>query len=264
MKIIILMGVIGAIFGFVLAFANKKFSVEQNPIIHMVDEILPKGQCGACGFAGCQAYAEAVVLDKDVPPDLCIPGKSEVAKKVADITGKKSKQIEKRIACVSCANPIGIAQKKFEYSGIDDCIAASILHLGPKDCQYGCIGFGTCVKHCPFGAIKLSEKGLPVVDKNRCTGCGKCEIICPKKIIHMIDVNSLVEVLCSSKDKGATAKKHCDVACIGCGICKKSCSYNAVKIENNIAVIEHSVCKEKCNEKSCLDKCPTGAIKARI
>lgn len=259
--IIVLMGLLGLFFGIILAVVNRNFAVEVDPLVHLVEDILPKGQCGACGYAGCLAYAEAVVKDKKVPPDLCIPGKAEVAKKVAELTGKQAASVEVRIASVRCSNPICTAKKKYKYSGIKDCLAASIMLMGPKDCSYGCVGLGTCVRHCPFGAIKLNENGLPVVDYKKCTGCGKCESVCPKKIIKMIPAGAHVEVFCSSKDKGAIARKHCNVACLGCGICKKSCPYNAIKIENNLAIVDFRICLEKCKQSVCLEKCPTKAIR---
>lgn len=262
--IIVLMGAIGLFFGLILAFANKKLAVEVNPLIHIVEDILPKGQCGACGYAGCQAYAEAVVLDSKVSPILCIPGKTEVAKKVAELTGKVAADIESKIASVRCSNPISIAIKKYKYSGIKDCLAASIMHMGPKDCTYGCIGFGTCIKQCHFDALKLNKNGLPVVNAKKCSGCGKCASVCPKKIIRMIPAKSHVEVKCSSKDKGAIARKHCNVACLGCGICKKLCPHGAIKIENNLAIVDTYICIEKCEKSTCLEKCPTKAIRVLL
>jgi Na+-translocating ferredoxin:NAD+ oxidoreductase RNF subunit RnfB len=259
--ITVIMGAVGIFFGFVLAFANKKLAEELNPLIHIVEDILPKGQCGACGYAGCQAYAKAVVLEKDVPPNLCLPGKAAIAKKIAELTSKKSEEIEPRIAYVKCTNPIKSASKKFEYTGIDDCIAANILHSGPKDCQYGCIGLGTCARNCPFDAILLNSEGLPIVDPNKCTGCGKCETTCPKGTIQMVPLGSHVAVACNSKDKGASARKYCTTACLGCGICSKQCPHGAIKIEENLAIIDPHICVEKCNDKVCLSKCPTGAIK---
>ncbi|MDD2361200.1 MAG: RnfABCDGE type electron transport complex subunit B, partial [Syntrophaceticus schinkii] len=122
--VIAVIGLVGLFFGVLLAFADKKLAVEMNPLIHVVEDILPKGQCGACGFAGCAAYAEAVVLDKDVPPDLCVPGKKAVAQMVAELTGKAAKDIEPRVAFIRCALPISAAKKKYQYSGIEDCLAA--------------------------------------------------------------------------------------------------------------------------------------------
>ena len=244
----------------ILAFANKKLAVELNPLIHLVEDVLPKGQCGACGFAGCMAYAEAVVLNKDVSPDLCIPGKKVVAQKVADLTGKKSVELEPRLAYVKCANPIATASKKYIYSGIQDCVAANLLLSGPKDCNYGCIGLGTCVKQCVFEAIHLNAQGLPVIDTSKCTGCGKCESACPKNVIQMIPPDAHVSVTCNSQDKGAVARKVCSVACIGCGLCRKLCPHGAIELVNNLARVHSQICIDQCEQPVCLAKCPTKAI----
>ncbi len=252
---------IGLFFGLVLALANKKLAVEMNPLIHVVEDILPKGQCGACGFAGCQAYAEAVVLDKDVAPNLCIPGKKAVAEQVAKLTGKVAEEVEAKVAFVKCAQPVTTGSKKYIYSGINDCVAASLLQNGPKECEYGCIGLGTCVKQCAFGAIELNDQGLPVVNKKKCTGCGKCAAACPKKVIDMIPLEAPVAVYCNSLDKGAVVRKFCKVACIGCGLCAKLCPHDAIKMKNNLAVVDAGICMEKCEEPVCLEKCSTKAIK---
>jgi RnfABCDGE-type electron transport complex B subunit len=259
-SIIVVLALVRLFFGLVLAFANKKLAVEMNPLIHVVEDILPKGQCGACGFAGCAAYAEAVVLNKDVAPNLCIPGKKPIADKVAELTGKKAEEIEPRIAYVQCANPISTSSKKYQYAGVNDCVAASLIHSGPKECPYGCIGLGTCAKQCPFNAITINDQGLPVIDKTKCTGCGKCEAACPKKTIKLVPLTAHVALRCNTFDKGAVARKYCSIACLGCGICAKQCPHGAIKIENNLAIVDPGVCKEKCSEKVCLAKCPTKAI----
>ena len=262
--ILIVMGSVGIIFGFILALANKKFSIEVNPMIHEVEDILPKGQCGACGYAGCAAYAEAVVLNAEVPPNLCVPGKEAVANVVADITGKTASKLEPKVAHIKCTGFISKSILSYNYKGIKECVAANLLQGGPKGCKYGCIGFGTCVKNCPFGAMTIGEEGLPIIDVKKCTGCGSCEAICPKKVIQMVSPNSLVKVNCNSKDKGATARKFCSNACLGCGICGKNCSYGAIKIENNLAIVDSSICIMQCTEATCIAKCPTGAIKSAV
>lgn len=255
-----IMAGVGLFFGLVLAIANKKFAVEMNPLIHIVEDALPKGQCGACGYAGCMAYAEAVVLDKDVQPNLCIPGKKAVADEVARLTGKTAAEIEPRFAFVKCAEPIAVAKKKYKYDGVSDCQAAFLLMNGPKVCEYGCIGLGNCVRACVFDAIALNDQGLPVVDKEKCTGCGQCETACPKKVITMINPEAHVAVYCNSNEKGAAVRKNCKIACIGCGICGKQCPHDAIKIVNSLAVVDSNICIEKCQETVCLDKCPTNAI----
>lgn len=262
--VLVVMTLVGLVFGLVLAFANKKFAMEVNPLIELVEDVLPKGQCGSCGYAGCKAYAEAVVTNPDVPPNLCIPGKDPVAKAVAELTGKAAEETEPRIAHIKCSGSSDKAVKSYNYQGIQDCLAASLLQGGPKVCAHGCLGFGTCVKNCPFGAMTLGENGLPIVDKNKCTGCGKCETVCPKHVIEVIPISSHVAVNCNSKDKGAVVRKACSVGCLGCGLCKKNCPHEAIVIENNLAVVDSHICNEKCDNPTCIAKCPTKAIQSLI
>lgn len=262
--VLVVMTLVGLVFGFILAYANKKFSIEINPLIHIVEDILPKGQCGACGYAGCMAYAEAVVMNPEVPPNLCIPGKKAIAKIVAELTDKAAPEVEPRIAYVKCAGTVNKAVKNYNYEGIEDCVAASLLQGGPKGCQYGCLGFGTCVKNCPFDAMTMSADGLPIINAAKCTGCGKCETVCPKNVMAVVPIGAHVSVNCNSKDKGAVARKLCTVACIGCGICGKNCPHGAIKIENSLAVVDSTICKSKCDEATCLSKCPTSAIGAVV
>lgn len=262
--VLIVMTLVGLVFGLILAYANKKFAIEVNPLIHIVEDILPKGQCGACGYAGCQAYAEAVVIDPNVAPNLCIPGKKPIADMVAELTSKVAPEIEPRVAKVRCAGTHSKAIRNYNYEGIKDCVAASLLQGGPKGCQYGCVGYGTCVKNCPFDAMRMGEDGLPIIDQKKCTGCGKCETICPKKVMYMTSIDSPIFVSCNSKNKGAVARKLCTVACIGCGLCSKNCSYGAIKVENSLAIVDSNICIEKCSNPNCLTKCPTGAIEVAV
>ena len=258
--VIVVMGAVGMVFGLILAIANKKFSMEVNPLIHEVEEVLPKGQCGACGYAGCANYAEAVVLNPDVAPNLCVPGKDAIAKLVAEITGKAAEQVEPKVAHVRCKGSINTAKSSYNYKGVHDCGAASLIQGGPKGCKNGCVGFGNCVNVCKFGAMTMGDEGLPIVDMKKCTGCGACETACPKHVIQIIPANATVKVDCNSKEKGAVARKVCSTSCLGCGICAKNCSYGAIEIKDNLAVVNNAICAEKCSEATCVVKCPTGAI----
>lgn len=262
--IVVVMTSLGVLFGLILAFANKKMAIEVNPLIHLVEDVLPKGQCGACGYAGCMNYAEAVVTNPDVSPNLCIPGKEPVAKLVAELTGKAAEEVEPRIAQVRCAGTHAKAVKANEYHGVHDCVAANLLFGGPKSCKYGCLGLGTCVKACPFGAMTMSDEGLPIIDPDKCTGCAKCESVCPKKVIAMMPIGAPVRVNCNSHDKGAVAKKACGAACIGCTLCMKECPHGAIKMDNSLAVVDAKICKEKCDDPKCLVKCPTKAIRNAV
>jgi RnfABCDGE-type electron transport complex B subunit len=262
--IILVMGGLGLLFGLLLSVANRKFAVEVDPRIHEVEDVLPKGQCGACGYPGCLGYAEAVVTNPDVPTNLCIPGKEAVAKKVAEITGKKPDAVEAKIAHIRCAGSYEKAERTYIYKGISDCLSANILQGGNKGCTYGCLGYGTCVKACMFGAMHMSPEGLPVVNPEKCTGCGKCATLCPRAVITFVSPDVMVKVNCNSHDKGAVVRKICKAGCIGCGMCAKQCPYQAITMDNFLAVVDHSICMEKCNDPVCLAKCPTKSIRPAI
>ena len=257
--LVVLVGV-GAFFGIVLALADKKFYMQQNPLIGEVEDILPKGQCGACGFAGCAKYAEAVVENPDVPPNLCVPGKAAVAAKVAKLTGKSAGSVEERKAHVLCQGGKS-AKLAAKYEGVHDCAAAKLVGGGPNECKFGCLGFGTCVAACPFDALHMGENGLPVVDTYACTGCGKCQETCPQGVMTLLPVTAPVAVHCQSHAKGPAARKACPNACLGCGLCMRNCPHGAIKIENFLAVVDPAI---GCTEKTCLAKCPTGAIREAV
>lgn len=257
--LLVLVGM-GALFGLLLAAANKKMSVEVDPRIHEVDEVLPKGQCGACGYAGCLGYAEAVVKNPAVAPNLCTPGKETVALEVARITGKNPAPVELKLATVRCAGGYSKANRVYEYSGLHDCVAANMLQGGGKGCRFGCLGYGTCRQACQFGAMTMTPEGLPRVNPERCTGCGKCAQVCPRSVIQLDDLGIHVRVNCNSRDRGQVSRQHCQVSCLGCGICSKQCPHGAIKIDSFLAVVDHTVCVERCQEPVCLAKCPTKAI----
>lgn len=258
-EIVIVMAILGTCFGGMLAFANKKFKIEVNPLIHIVEDILPKGQCGACGYPGCMAYAEAVVTDPNVSPNLCIPGKDLVAKAVAELTGKKAESIAPHVARVMCRGMEQVARVRYRYYGVPDCVEENVLFGGSKACKYGCLGLGSCVRACPFDAIEIGEEGLPVVDEFKCTACGKCQTICPKKVIALIPTESKTFNHCASKYKGQDVKKICTVGCIGCGICAKQCPHGAIEMVHNLPVIDHTKCSV-CKERLCATKCPTKSM----
>ena len=78
---------------------------------------------------------------------------------------------------------------------------------GPKACNYGCLGFGSCVKACPFDAIHIVD-GIALVDKEVCKACGKCVAACPKHLIELVPYSAKHIVQCSSK---AVSYTHLDV-----------------------------------------------------
>ncbi|HUI45862.1 MAG TPA: Fe-S cluster domain-containing protein [Nitrospirota bacterium] len=254
--LIVLAG-LGVVFGVALAIVASRFVVKVDPKVEKVRETLPGANCGACGFAGCMGYAEAVVGNPDVAVSMCAPGKSAVAEKIAEITGKKAEKIEPKIARVFCQGGNSLSQRKFIYTGVQDCTAAVLAAGGDKSCEYGCLGYGTCMRACPFGAITMSADNLPLISPEKCTACGKCVAACPKQVIELAQASKAVVISCHSRDKGVDVKKKCQVGCIACGICVRTCPVDAIKIDNNLARIDHSKCVV-CG--LCVKKCPTSAI----
>ena len=248
---------LGVVFGIALAIVAARFVVKTDPKVEQVREILPGANCGACGFAGCMGYAEAVVGNPDVAVNLCAPGKSAVAEKIGEITGKKAEKMDPRIARVFCQGGASLSRRKFIYTGVRDCTAAVLAAGGDKSCEYGCLGYATCMRACPFDAITMSADNLPLINPEKCTACGKCVAACPKQVIELAPASKAVVISCHSKDKGADTKKKCQVGCIACGICVRTCPVDAIKIDNNVARIDHGKCIV-CG--LCIKKCPTNAI----
>ena len=133
---------------------------------------------------------------------------------------------------------------------------AFVPNGGPKSCNYGCLGFGNCVKACPFDAIHVVD-GVAVVDKDACKACGKCVAACPKHLIELLPVSAKNIVQCSSKDKGKDVMKACSVGCIACHLCEKNCPSDAVHVVDNVAYIDQEKCT-KCG--LCAEKCPKKII----
>ena len=255
---IVSLGGISLVFGAGLAFASHKFAIKVDHRVDEVREVLPGANCGACGYPGCDAFATAVVVG-DAPVSGCTVGGAKVAEKVGAIMGQTVTETEKKVAKVLCNGDCESAKNKYEYQGVEDCVAAAMFHGGPKECNYGCMGLGTCVRACPFDALYINDKGIAVVDEEKCTGCEICVSVCPKNIIEMIPVSSQVQVMCKSEDEGRDVRKYCTVGCIACKICEKACEYDAIKVNDNIARIDY----EKCvNCMVCAEKCPTKSIYA--
>lgn len=249
-------GGLGIIFGLILGFAGIKFKVEQDERIPLVRDCLPGANCGGCGFAGCDAFAQAVV-EGNGKINGCPVGGAAVAEKVADVMGIEAVTSEKMVAFVKCDGNCDVSKVKYDYFGIEDCTMENALAGGKKSCSFGCIGDGSCAKVCNFGAISVVN-GVAVVDKEKCTSCGQCIEVCPKHLIELVPYKSNVRVVCNSNDNGKNVKANCSVGCIGCKICEKNCNFDAVKIENFLAKVDYEKCVG-CGV--CTQKCPTNAIK---
>lgn len=252
-------GVIGLFFGAILAFASIIFKVDKDERIDLISEQLPGANCGGCGYAGCASLAQAIVENGEDPAK-CNLMTQEKAEIIASVMGMEAKEVIKKTAVVNCGGSCDKCGNKCETYGIDDCYTASLLGTGPKNCEYGCMGLGSCVKVCPENAISIVD-GIAAIDKEKCIGCGKCVNECPKNVISLIPDKSCAVINCVSKDKGALVKNYCEAGCIACRICEKKCPENAISIKDNLAVIDYDKC---IGCAICADACPKGVIEMTI
>lgn len=182
------MGGLGVVIGTVLVIASKAFYVYEDPKVVAVNGELPGANCGGCGYPGCNANAEAIVKGLS-GVNSCVAAGDEVAQAIAAIMGVSVSDKEPEFAGPGCSYGKNDADMAYEYIGITDCRAASMLFGGMKVCRIGCLGLGTCVRACAFGALSMGTDGLPRVDQSKCTGCGACERACPKNIIRLTSVS---------------------------------------------------------------------------
>lgn len=253
---ILAIGGMGLLFGIGLSIAAKKFAVPVDERVDQVKDYLPGANCGGCGFAGCEAFAKAVVSG-EAKANGCPVANSEQKAGIASIMGIIAEEGEKTVAIIRCQGNREVARDKYTYDGVHACTDASLVHGGPKGCKYGCLGFGSCQVACPFDAIEVVD-GLAKVNGEKCKSCGACVSACPRHLIYIGSAEVTYQVMCLSHDKGKDVKANCSKGCIGCGICVKQCEVGAITLDKQLATIDASKCIQ-CGK--CEAKCPTKAIK---
>lgn len=251
-----IMAVLGVLFGIILTIADKKFAVEVDARAAAVRECLGGANCGACGYAGCDAFAQAVV-NGEAPVNGCAPGGPKAAEAIAAIMGMSVDTTGVRKAArVICQGECGVAKERYIYDGLASCASAGNLAGGPKMCRFACVGLGDCAKACAFGAIDLAN-GIAKIDAEKCTACGQCAKACPRGVIELKPVNETVIVSCRNTDAGREARAACMKACIACGRCTKECPNDAIHVEGGVAKIDESKCT-RCG--ACAKVCPCKCI----
>jgi Na+-translocating ferredoxin:NAD+ oxidoreductase RNF subunit RnfB len=260
MNIIIITAIFAAslalVLGIALSVFRKVFHVETDVLVSLIRETLPGANCGACGFPGCDGFAVAVVSRKALP-DKCTVSSAEETKKRGELLGVDTSSIPK-IAFLTCQGSVDYAKPKGIFIGIQSCRGAKISTGGTKLCSWGCLGFGDCVKVCPFNAIAIGSNGLPFIDENQCTGCGKCSTECPQLILKQVPRNQKGAIgLCANRNTiKPMVRKTCAVGCIKCEACVKKCPAKAIKLENGIPIVDYNkctscgICQSVCSAKA--------------
>lgn len=253
---ILVLGVLGGVFGALLSFASRIFHVEVDPKQEQVRSCLAGANCGGCGFPGCDGYAAAVARG-EAPVNKCVAGGEEAAARIAEIMGVSAGTAEKQVAFVPCSGCNENAEVRFNYTGPLDCNSAMLFGgRSNKLCAFACIGMGNCERVCRFGAMHV-ENGVAKVSKSKCVGCGACAEVCPKSLIKLIPATQKVMPACSNTEKGAVLMKVCKVGCIGCKKCERECEAGAITVTDNLAHIDTSKCT---NCGHCAEICPRKII----
>ncbi len=247
--------------GLGLNVASVKLRVKKDKKIEALEKSLPGINCGACGYAGCSSYAEAIASGADSDIEKCKPGGASTLTSLGKIMGiETSGGGTKMIAQVHCKGGNDVASNKFEYDGLKDCRAAYSLFSGPKSCSYGCLGLGSCVKVCPVDAIIINDKNLAWINKEICISCGKCLEVCPTGVIKMIPYDADYMVACNSKDKAKITKNNCSVGCIGCRICEKKFPDAGFTVSENLTILDYTKVDRSAQRDEAAQKCPPKCI----
>ncbi len=253
---LIALGSLTLLLAIMLILANKKLYVYEDPRIDIVEDMLPKANCGACGHPGCRPFAEALVGGK-VLPGKCTVSSDAGRQAIASFLGVDAGAEEKRVARLACGGGLNVAINRAKYEGIQSCQAASLVSGGGKGCFWGCLGLGDCEVVCDFDAITMNEFGLPVVDVNKCTACGDCVEVCPKDLFSLQPISNRLWVNCKNLEHGDDILEECQVACTACGRCAMDAPANLITMVNNLPVVNYS---ENHNTLVPIQRCPTGAI----
>ncbi len=251
------MAVLGVGLAWLLAVANRRLYVYEDPRIEQVEEMLPKSNCGACGTAGCRNFAEKVVAGEIIPAQ-CTVNSPQQNKIIANLLGVEAGTVEKRVARLACAGGAHVAFTRARYAGLKTCRAAAVVSGGGKECAWGCLGLGDCAEVCDFDAIHMDRHGLPVVDSVMCTACNDCVEVCPKGLFSLEPVSRKLWVACKNLADGDTAEAACEVACTACGKCVVDAAPGLMKLHNNLAVIDYD--QNDKADRAATERCPTGAI----
>ena len=143
-----------------LSVTARWLATEDRSVAHEIEQLLPRIQCGQCGFPGCRPYAEAIAAgDADI--NRCPPGGAHTIRRLADLLGREALPMDESLGQASMAR----------VARIDEA---------------ACIGCNLCARACPVDAVVGVPQTMHTVIKAHCTGCELCLPPCPVDCIAMV------------------------------------------------------------------------------
>ncbi len=254
----VIMGGLGAFFGIGLAVAHRFLRVAEDPRLEVVCDQLPGSNCGACGQAGCRAFAETLLQGVN-KPSRCSVASPDIVEAIAAFLGVDPGREERRVARLHCAGGLGAARQVAAYEGYASCSAAHLVGGGGKGCAWGCLGLADCDHACDFDAITMNAERLPVVNVDTCTACGDCVTACPRDLFEILPIGHALLVQCKAPLEGEAARAVCRVACDGCGRCAADAAPGLIRMDNNLPIVDYSAGGPA--RANATHRCPTGAIR---
>lgn len=142
-----------------LLLGDRLFADRGDSAVERIERVLPRIQCGQCGYAGCRPYAQALV-DGSAAINLCPPGGMTTVRQLAELLGEEPQPVPQRLGHASLDR----------VATIDETL---------------CIGCNLCSRACPVDAILGLPQLMHTIIAAECTGCELCLAPCPVDCIHM-------------------------------------------------------------------------------